>query len=414
MPPKASYVTVQHPTEDATCDRFVDSCESSWSCGTTRVKWWFVWTLTFISTTVVFGALFVARSNASSNAGDSAFDSPLSPLRCRLVYSDGAMISEDEMLSWSAQEDWPLTHPRWNEHLKACTCSDNAYDPTSIIDTSVVDVWLSPGDIVDLKRFGFHLPVDFANKYTGVFGRREHVKLCVRYDILVDLWGNATTGKHCHTPNGQGGSDQTRPYVGYDGALFCSSVSYKGWDDADSAYCNAAAAAAAFESSCYHRDDVPSRVDSMQEHWEQLQKAVCGTQSGSFAKWYDYYTYSFNHEDSSVIQNQVTDNIDIVAGTTMIPTKYYDMCFYCQEDFNAWPLDGSCLQQLTKNPLDIDISVTATKIKRVETTIGIRISSELPYYVSCARQYTTGCGDSSFTIQMYRPYYTLLQKSTSS
>jgi len=212
---------VHQPKEDPFAkDECTLYCQNHVKCCGRDYKHWLLWIIGLATSAVVFGVLFVVFVSLYGASEDSN-------TQCRLTYTDGGVITEQEMMDWSKHNAWPLRHPKWNDHLKTCTCNSKAYDPTALSNTDEVDVWLAPGDMVDLSRFGIHLPIGFATKYSGAFAREDHVKVCLRYGFLVDLWGNQTVGHHCHNATQTDASNplQTQPFIAYDGALFCHGAS---------------------------------------------------------------------------------------------------------------------------------------------------------------------------------------------
>jgi len=185
-------------------------CEAADKCCSHDCKRWLLWIISLSIVTGVFFVLFVvfAPLYATKTTEDQT---------CRLTYTDGGLITEQQMLEWAKASDWPLKHPTWKGHLKTCTCNGDAYDPTAIKDTDVVDVWLAPGDMVDLALVGIHLPSGFSSTYSTAFAMEDHVKVCLEYRYLIDLWGRDGTKQHCHTEVAEG----VNPYVAYDGALYC-------------------------------------------------------------------------------------------------------------------------------------------------------------------------------------------------
>ena len=153
---------------------------------------------------------------------------------CRLTYADDAVISESEMQSWMADESWPLSVPTYDWKRRTCVCKGfEDKDPKSLLPTDEVSVWIAPGDLASLSDEGAitpALPATFLDKYRGAYGEKDHVKVCLQQRLLLDLWNYdpsrinvADGGRHCHVSSSDGSSNVEQFFLGWDGALYCSS-----------------------------------------------------------------------------------------------------------------------------------------------------------------------------------------------
>jgi len=151
---------------------------------------------------------------------------------CRLTYADDAAISESEMQSWMAGEEWPLSVPTYDPWKRTCVCKGfEDKDPKSLLPTDEVLVWIAPGDLASLSDEGKiapSLPTSFLNEYRGAYGEKDHVKVCLQQQYVLNLWNlnpstiNATDGgRHCHVSAGAGSSNVEQFFLGWDGALYC-------------------------------------------------------------------------------------------------------------------------------------------------------------------------------------------------
>ena len=152
---------------------------------------------------------------------------------CRLTYADDAAISEAEMQSWMAGEEWPLSVPTYDWKRRACVCKgfENT-DPKSLMPTDEVLAWIAPGDLASLSDEGkiTPLPAAFLTKYRGAYGEKDHVKVCLQQRFVLDLWNLdpsrinvADQGRHCHVSYSEASSNVEKFYLGWDGALYCTS-----------------------------------------------------------------------------------------------------------------------------------------------------------------------------------------------
>ena len=154
---------------------------------------------------------------------------------CRLTYSATGIISESEMHTWAVHNDWKLDVPRYSAEYRTCVCPDAGIYPTSLEASNDILVWIAPGDLVSLYEDGYiqKLPADFVNNYRGMYGENDHVKVCLRHDNLVALWGVDYQTLHCHEAGHLDGT-VSRFYLGFDGALYCAQPklcsSYKNGD----------------------------------------------------------------------------------------------------------------------------------------------------------------------------------------
>lgn len=147
---------------------------------------------------------------------------------CRLTYSNNATIHESEIQKWAAQDDWPLSVPRYDPWRRTCVCEGyETRDPKDLQPTDEVLVWIAPGDLITLADSGKigHFNAEFESTYKDDFLEDNHVKVCLQQQFLLDLWAyRKTTGRtSCHSSSGQSGSIIERFYLGWDGALFCAS-----------------------------------------------------------------------------------------------------------------------------------------------------------------------------------------------
>lgn len=142
---------------------------------------------------------------------------------CRLTYTDNATISETQMQTWAKDAKWPLPVPKYDRDKKYCVCSSEVKDPTELSLDDYVPVWIAPADLRSLKTNNYvsNLP----DGIPDVQGTYDHVKVCLKHQNLIDLWGTKWLGTHCHQPNVSDGRQTDlveRFFLGYDGALYCS------------------------------------------------------------------------------------------------------------------------------------------------------------------------------------------------
>jgi len=151
---------------------------------------------------------------------------------CRLTYTDNATITEAEMQKWMADENWPLSVPKYDPWRRTCVCKGfEDKDPKSLLPNDEVLVWIAPGDLASLsdeEKITPRLPTSFLDKYRGIYGETDHVKVCLKQQLVLDLWNvdpsglNPTDGgRHCHVSSGAGSSNVERFFLGWDGALYC-------------------------------------------------------------------------------------------------------------------------------------------------------------------------------------------------
>ena len=145
---------------------------------------------------------------------------------CRFTYTDDPSVSENEMQYWmSNEQNWPLTVPSYDSERRTCVCSGfEDKDPTSLRSSDEVLVWIAPGDLVSLSNDGKvspRLDPEFVHNHKDHYDEKQHVKVCLRNDLLLDLWKSdeVSVGGHCHA---QEGNNVGKIYLGWDGALFCS------------------------------------------------------------------------------------------------------------------------------------------------------------------------------------------------
>jgi len=140
-----------------------------------------------------------------------------------LTYSDKGIITEDQMQLWVKHDNWSMTVPTYDADKKAFVCSSENKDPTKLTLKEEVIVWIAPGDLVDLHTDGkLTLPVNTTTNIPlipYVFGPEDHVKVCLRHDLLVDLWGDNYNTTHCHVRGSN--NTVTSFFLGHDGALYC-------------------------------------------------------------------------------------------------------------------------------------------------------------------------------------------------
>ena len=98
----------------------------------------------------------------------------------------------------------------------------------NLLQTDEVLVWIAPGDLASLSdehKINPPLPTSFLDKYRDVKGRNDHVKVCLRQALVVDLWNIGSGGgggrQHCHASSGAGSSNVDQFFLGWDGALYC-------------------------------------------------------------------------------------------------------------------------------------------------------------------------------------------------
>ena len=164
---------------------------------------------------------------ASLGLSTILFATQLSDARTpRLTYSDNGAISEAQMQAWVQHDNWSMSVPRYDADKKSAVCTSENKDPINLTLKDEVIVWIAPGDLVDLHTDGkLTLPVNTTTSIPHlpyVFGQEDHVKVCLRHELLVDLWGdnyNSTNSTHCHIA-GEKNSVITF-FLGYDGALYC-------------------------------------------------------------------------------------------------------------------------------------------------------------------------------------------------
>ena len=163
---------------------------------------------------------------------------------CRLTYADDALVTEAEMQNWMADERWPLSVPTHDWKRRTCVCKGfEDKDPKSLLPTDEVLVWIAPGDLASLsdEQQIDPLPAAFLNKYRGAYGEKDHVKVCLQQQYVVALWNiDPSTvnvmdgGRHCHVSNGDALSNVEQFFLGWDGALYCSSTTIELYHGEDS------------------------------------------------------------------------------------------------------------------------------------------------------------------------------------
>ena len=217
------YDTVPRDPQGDACGDACAGC-ATWFEGTNgccgwRVKRWLVcFALLFlmgIGLLVPFAIYAVWFGEASS---------------CRLTYTDDAAISESEMQSRMTDERWPLSVPTYDWKRRTCVCRGfEDKDPKSLLPTDEVLVWIAPGDLASLSDEGAiapRLPTSFLDKYRGAYGAKDHVKVCLKQQLVLDLWNDgsdfADGGRHCHVSSGDGSSNVEQFFLGWDGALYCT------------------------------------------------------------------------------------------------------------------------------------------------------------------------------------------------
>lgn len=148
---------------------------------------------------------------------------------CRLTYTDNNNVTEADMQTFMARDDWPLTVPSYDPWRRTCVCKGyETKNPQNLQQTDEVLVWIAPGDLVSLVDEGklkTQLDTDFKTKYRGHYAKEEHVKVCLPQELVLDLWNNGTDtldgGYHCHEQSSKTPGNVDKFYLGWDGALFC-------------------------------------------------------------------------------------------------------------------------------------------------------------------------------------------------
>jgi len=149
---------------------------------------------------------------------------------CRLTYSTNNNVTEADMQRWMKKDNWPLSVPTYDPWRRTCVCKGyEDKDPMTLAPTDEVLVWIAPGDLVSLSDEG-KIPAlhsNFVSKHRNHYAKEEHVKVCLPQELVVDLWNiandTADGGSHCHATTGSTSSNVERFFLGWDGALFCSS-----------------------------------------------------------------------------------------------------------------------------------------------------------------------------------------------
>lgn len=133
------------------------------------------------------------------------------------------------MQRWMKADDWPLTVPTYDPWRRTCVCHGyETNDPLMLKPTDEVLVWIAPGDLVSLsdEQKIQPLPASFASAHRNHYAKEEHVKVCLQQKLVVDLWNiandTADSGRHCHVQSSTHPSNVEQFYLGWDGALFCS------------------------------------------------------------------------------------------------------------------------------------------------------------------------------------------------
>jgi len=118
---------------------------------------------------------------------------------CRLRYEGNANdLTEQQFQAFAKSAGWTLTHP---EAPDCNRCKEPDRFP----------VWMAP---VDICR-AFNLDVDnhpLCNSQTGQL-EASHLKVCATQTQIDKAWADGG----CHSGSG----NETQPFLGYDGALFC-------------------------------------------------------------------------------------------------------------------------------------------------------------------------------------------------
>ena len=143
---------------------------------------------------------------ASLGLSTIIFATQLSDTRTvRITYSDNSIITEDQMQAWIHDDNWGMTVPMYDPNKKTFVCSPEKKDPPDPTNLTLKDeviVWIAPGDLVDLHMDGkLTLPVDTTTNMPlipRVFGPEDHIKVCLRHELLLDLWGDNYNTTHCH------------------------------------------------------------------------------------------------------------------------------------------------------------------------------------------------------------------------
>ena len=183
--------------DDLTCELQLPKCSRrAWNGGSF---------LLLGASAITFFMLFVVYARQNGDART-----------CSLTYDKESTISEAQMALWAGDAPWPLTHPKWNNDKRACTCDPDP-DPKSESSVSKTPTWIAPVDIVGLYP-NATFPPDFPRTAQG---SKDHVKVCLEKAKLDQLWngldaeGVASGPKHCHSES------PFQIYTGWDGDLYC-------------------------------------------------------------------------------------------------------------------------------------------------------------------------------------------------
>ena len=123
------------------------------------------------------------------------------PSPCRLRYEGNSNdITEHKLQEFAKESGWTLTHP---EPPECNRCPQNDRFP----------VWMAPVDIC--LRFGLGSTHPLCSDETDNL-HQSHVKVCATQEQIDRAWDD--TG--CHTTDG----NVTKPFLGYDGNLFCAAT----------------------------------------------------------------------------------------------------------------------------------------------------------------------------------------------
>lgn len=148
---------------------------------------------------------------------------------CRLTYADDALVTEAKMQDWMSKESWPLSVPMYDWKRRTCVCKGyEDKDPKSLLPTDEISLWIAPGDLVSLSDEGAITPrldPDFVATHRMHYDQDQHVKVCLRQQLVLDLWNIGSDvlngGQHCHLSSGAGPSIVERFFLGWDGSLYC-------------------------------------------------------------------------------------------------------------------------------------------------------------------------------------------------
>ena len=186
-------------------------------CGLFHIKRWCLLILLLSLLTIGFMIPFIVYAAFFGEATS-----------CRLTYSTNNNVTEADMQGWMKKDNWPLSVPTYDPWRRTCVCKGyEDKDPMTLAPTDEVLVWIAPGDLVSLSDEGKIPALDsnFVTKHRLHYAKEEHVKVCLKQELVVDLWNiandTADGGSHCHEMASSTSSNVERFFLGWDGALFC-------------------------------------------------------------------------------------------------------------------------------------------------------------------------------------------------